>query len=175
MEGWRKHKGDRASKNTRDSITLPKISIHNAQRDLPLSAPHVRKVVSFLLNELKISTDEVIVHFVTEAKICLLHKDYFNDPSPTDCITFPVDGLEDKKGVYHVLGEVFICPKTALLYAQRLRVDPYEELYRYLIHCVLHLIGYEDIAPRDRAKMKQKERACLKKLVAKGLVRYKTL
>lgn len=141
-----------------------KISVYNTQRDLPLSAPHVRKVVSFLFNALKISTDEIILHFVSEAKICRLHKDYFNDPSPTDCITFPLDAPKGKKNTYHILGEAFICPKTALTTAKRLDIDPYEELYRYLIHCILHMIGYDDIDPNERAKMKRMERSCLKKL-----------
>ncbi len=124
----------------------------------------MRKVVSFLFNELKISTDEIILHFVSEAKICQIHKDYFNDPSSTDCITFPLDSSKCKKKTDRVLGEAFICPRTALAYAQRLRIDPYEELYRYLVHCILHMIGYDDIQPNQRAKMKRKERACLKKL-----------
>jgi probable rRNA maturation factor len=124
----------------------------------------VRKVISFLLEELKISTDEIIFHFVSEARICQLHKDFFNDPSSTDCITFPIDAPSDKKNGYHILGEAFICPKTALAYSKRHHNRPYEEFYRYLIHCILHLIGHNDIQSSERAKMKRKERACLKKL-----------
>ena len=154
---------------------MPKISLHNVQRDLPLSTHHVRKVVSFLLKELKISTDEIIIHFVSEPKICQLHKKYFNDPSSTDCITFPLDSPQEKNNTYHILGEAFICPKTALTYSKRLRIDPYEELYRYLVHCILHLIGYDDILPQERAKMKRKERMCLKKLAKACLVMRKSV
>lgn len=118
-----------------------------------------------MLKELGISTDEISLHFVTEPKICKLHEEYFNDPSPTDCITFPMDGIEYKKNAYHILGEAFICPKTALIYAKNAGIDPYEELYRYVVHCILHLIGYDDINPKDRAKMKRKENSCLKKIL----------
>jgi probable rRNA maturation factor len=124
----------------------------------------MRKVVSFLLQDLKIETDEVILHFVTEAKICALHKEFFDDPSPTDCITFPLDPPGQKKEVYHVLGEAFLCPKTAIAYAKRLGISPEEELLRYVVHCILHLIGYEDTEPSLRRKMKRKESSCLKKL-----------
>lgn len=130
----------------------------------------MRKVVSFLLNDLKISTDEIIVHFVNEGRISQLHADYFNDPTPTDCITFPLDPPQNKGNSYHVLGEAFICPKTALTYSKRLGIDAYEELYRYVVHCILHLIGYDDIQPSARTKMKRKERACLKKLAQAGLI-----
>jgi probable rRNA maturation factor len=121
-------------------------------------------VISFLLKELKISTDEIIIHFVMEQKIRLLHKEFFNDPSTTDCITFPIDSPQDKVGSFHLLGEAFICPKAAVEYAKRHPIEPLEELFRYIIHCLLHLIGYDDIEPVERARMKRKERACLKKL-----------
>ncbi len=147
-----------------------KISICNTQRDLPLSTTHVKKVVSFLLKELKIATNEITLHFVSERKICLLHKDFFNDPSPTDCITFPLDSPSDKETPYHILGEAFICPKTAITYAKSIGIDPHEELYRYITHCILHLVGYTDILSSKRAKMKRKENACLKKLAKAGLL-----
>lgn len=123
----------------------------------------MKSAVSFLLKDLKISTDEVILHFVSEDTISKLHKKFFNDPSVTDCITFPVDQADARQS-YHVLGECFICPKTAISQAMRHDVTTKEELYRYVVHCLLHLIGYDDTNPKDRARMKRKERACLKKL-----------
>lgn len=128
----------------------------------------MRKAVSFLLKELKVSTQEVILHFVTEKQISLIHKDFFNDPSPTDCITFPIDPPHEEKMPVHLLGEAFICPKTALDYAKRHRLAPRAELFRYVVHCLLHLIGYDDLQADERARMKRKERSCLKKLCAEG-------
>lgn len=147
-----------------------KITIYNSQRDLPLSKSHLRKVVSFLLNELKISTNEIIFHFVSERKICLVHKEYFNDPTSTDCITFPINPPSKKKPSFHLLGEAFICPKVALEYALAHQIDPQEELLRYVVHCLLHLIGYDDIQAADRLKMKKKENQCLKRLTQEGLM-----
>ena len=142
-----------------------KITLYNSQRDLSISLPQVRKVVSFLLKDLKISTQEIIFHFVTEKQICRIHKDFFNDPSPTDCITFPIDPVQEESNPHHLLGEAFICPKTALDYAKRHGLDPYRELYRYVVHCMLHLIGYEDQNSESRARMKRKESTCLKKAI----------
>ncbi len=127
----------------------------------------MRKAVSFLLKELDIFTDEIIIHFVTETKICLLHKEFFDDPTSTDCITFPIDPPGEGNS-HHILGEVFICPKTALTYSTRRSIDPYKELCRYLVHCILHLIGYEDTEASLRAKMKRKESLILKKLIQAG-------
>lgn len=151
--------------------SLYKITLYNSQRDLPFSLSQMREAISFLLRQLKISTHEVIFHFVNERKISKIHKDFFNDPTSTDCITFPIDSPKTMKKSFRILGEAFICPKVALKYAEQHRIDPYEELLRYVIHCLLHLLGYDDQFPIERAKMKRKEKAYLKKLVENGFLR----
>lgn len=144
-------------------LSTLKISLTSSQRDLPLHLPRIRKVISFLVQLLKIKTSHIIFHFVTDAKMRTLHKKFFNDPSSTDCITFPIDALEDV-GRDHILGEAFICPKIALVNALKYNVPPQKELYRYITHCLLHMIGYDDQNPKDRARMRRKEGFCLKKL-----------
>jgi probable rRNA maturation factor len=126
----------------------------------------MKKGVLFLLKELGIATDELSLYFVTERHICKIHEEFFNDPSLTDCMTFPLDPPGQQVDP-HILGEAFICPKTALKVAKRLGQCPQKELYRYVIHCLLHLIGYTDATPKERSKMKRKERECLKKLYEK--------
>lgn len=148
---------------------LSKITLYNSQRDLSFSKPALKRAVLFLLKEFKISTDEVIFHFVTLTKISKIHKDFFNDSTPTDCITFPIDPPQDKKP-FHLLGESFICPKIALDYAHQHGLLPSHELLRYVVHCFLHLIGYQDTQPKERAKMKRLENACLKKLANENIV-----
>lgn len=126
----------------------------------------MRKVISFLLKSLKISTDEVSFYFVNETAICKLHEDFFSDPTSTDCITLPMDPPAEKgQGDYHILGEAFVCPQTAIIYAKKHNIDPLEEVYRYVIHCLLHLIGYTDTSVKERARMKRKEGSCLKNLL----------
>ncbi len=106
---------------------MPKITVYNRQRTLPLSASSVQKLLALLLEEKGIATDSVIVYFVNKQKIAALHAQYFNDPSPTDCITFPMDSLEYSPfSLPHTLGEMFICPELAQEYALEKKIDPYE-------------------------------------------------
>ncbi|MES2121524.1 MAG: rRNA maturation RNase YbeY [Chlamydiota bacterium] len=148
---------------TRDR-SQPKIVVYNTQRDFPIDKKLIQGTVSFLLEKLGVSTDEIIIHFTTEKKISQIHADFFNDPTSTDCITFPIDLPEKKVGMHHVLGECFICPKVALAYASKYKIPPLHEVLRYVIHCLLHLIGYDDLTPKERTQMKRKERQCLKML-----------
>jgi len=139
-----------------------KIVIYNNQRDLPLSLPEIERLVSLVLKRLKATYDEVILHFVTKKKIGEIHKIYFNDPTPTDCISFPIDSPSSKVKGYKILGEVFVCPKVALEYSRLHQIDCCEELGRYIIHGLLHLVGYDDLAETQQKKMRQMENRLLK-------------
>lgn len=129
-----------------------------------LSLATLKRVLQCCLEILNISTDEVIFHFVSLKEICALHSRFFDDPSPTDCITVPIDPPGEQRGGYHLLGEVFICPKVAKLYAQEHDLPPFTELIRYAIHGLLHLIGYDDMHLKDARAMRKKEEEVLKKV-----------
>lgn len=130
----------------------------------------MKKVVFFLFELLRIKTDEINIQFVSEKRISQLHALFFQDPTSTDCITFPIDSISYKPIGYHLLGEIFICPKIAKQYAEKHHINPFEELCRYVVHGILHLIGFEDEKPALRAQMKRKENACLRHLRQKGLL-----
>ncbi len=169
MERWRKQKSNRSSKNPCHTLNVT-TTLYNQQRDLPISAHSVEKVISFLFTKLKISSNEIIVHLVSKKKICQVHQLFFNDPSPTDCISFPIDSSSDKRSGHTILGEIFICPKVAIEYGKKNQIDPYVETTRYLVHGLLHLLGYDDIRPDERSRMHAKENRCIKLLLSQNLL-----
>lgn len=144
------------------------IHFFNQQQDLPVIPQQVESVVKEVLTSEGIHCDEVAVHFVTSSAMCDLHRLYFNDPSPTDCISFPID--PEGKGGYKVLGEVFVCPRTAIEYSQTHAGDPFEETTLYIVHGLLHLMGYDDIAENEEPKMRQAEARLMERLKNKDLV-----
>jgi probable rRNA maturation factor len=147
MERRRKQKSDRASKNPCPHI----ITVFNRQTSLSLNIASVRRLIRFIMDQKKISYQRLSVIFVGTRKIAEIHGEFFNDPSVTDCMTFPIDK--------HFLGECVICPKVAL---ERNPAKPYEETSHYLIHCLLHLIGYDDIDKKKQAVMRKEELRLLK-------------
>jgi len=150
------------------------IYVVNEQNSLIIPLTQVRLVVEQVLKDENCRCDEISINFVDEATICQLHLEFFNDDSPTDCITFPID--EEDDNCYRVLGEVFICPYTALKYAKKHETDPYLELTLYLVHGLLHLLKYDDIEKADRALMRKAEKRNMKNLIKLGLnIRESTL
>jgi probable rRNA maturation factor len=95
-------------------------------------------MVLFVLKTYEANCEEVNVHLVSKKTITKLHEDFFQDPTPTDCITFPF--AEDS-----LLGEIFICPEVAIEYANKYKKDPHQETSLYIVHALLHLLGFDDI------------------------------
>lgn len=145
-----------------------RVEVHNGQKALEISFPAVRSLVRAILNRYGSLADSMHVHFVSTERICQLHADFFNDPSVTDCITFPFE--KPPVGIKYLLGDLFICPQTALKYAKRHKIDPYRELSLYIVHGLLHLLGYDDIDPKERRKMRRAETECLLILESRGLL-----
>jgi len=145
------------------------ILIENTQTDVSISHRSIENLLHALTAFQKIKTDEVSVALVTEVEISSLHSEYFNDPTPTDCITFPIDppgALES----FHCLGEIIICPKIAILHSSDYQTNLYEELSLYIIHGFLHLLGFEDHTPVKTTKMRSEETRCFEWIKEENLL-----
>jgi probable rRNA maturation factor len=114
---------------------------------MQLNKDCVERVVFEVLTYEKKTTSHVEIMFVGDPTMRKLHKEFFNDSSSTDCMSFPMDN--------DCLGSVVICPKTALSLVGT--TGFWEELTLYLVHGMLHLIGYKDENPKDRKFMHHRQ------------------
>ncbi len=168
---WRKNRPPARSLDKKERIqynAVMEILISNKQNDLTIDENNVEKVVQAVLSLEETSCDEISINFVDTAEICKLHDDFFNDPSPTDCISFPIDTEECH---YRVLGEVFVCPRTAIDYSAEHGGESSKEMYLYLVHGMLHLLGYNDIDPNDQNEMRKAEDRHMKNLQKLNLLK----
>lgn len=132
------------------------ISVYNRQKDLNVDKGSVRALVKATLHYKKVTFKEVAIYFVTENQISQIHGQFFQDPTPTDCISFPIDETH--------LGEIFVCPSVAIQYAKKRNLDPYRETALYVIHGLLHLLGYDDLEEKARRTMRKQEKSCMSHL-----------
>jgi probable rRNA maturation factor len=89
--------------------------------------------------------------FVTDDRLARLHGEFCADPAHTDVITFPALEAES-------FGELCVSPQAALDYVKEHGGSPENELCRYVIHGYLHLLGYDDLQPKSKIKMRRQER-----------------
>lgn len=95
--------------------------------------------------------DYVEISLVDDSTISAVHKKFMNIPGATDVITFQ-----------H--GEIMISLDTASKQAEEFGESPEKELFRYMVHGLLHLRGYLDYQPDDRATMFELQETIIERL-----------
>jgi probable rRNA maturation factor len=152
------------------------VTVFQRQREVRFSlVPNcLYEIVQVVLVEENAPGDTVSIHFISDFLMRRYHKRFFQDPSFTDCMSFPLDQYPPFPNPRD-LGDIFICPKSALMFAKNSEPVFWSELTLYLVHGMLHLLGYEDSSKNKRAIMKSREKAILKALINQGLLAKGTL
>ena len=99
---------------------------------------------------------EIAYIFCSDEKILETNIQYLNHNYYTDIITFDYSEADT------ISGDLFISLDTVRSNAEKFRTDYNEELYRVIIHGILHLCGFKDKSPKDEKVMRQKEDEALK-------------
>ncbi|MEC9328199.1 MAG: rRNA maturation RNase YbeY [Verrucomicrobiota bacterium] len=124
-------------KRTEEGI---QIEIHDAQEVVPFDLELVRDrsqlALPLCLSEAVTGSplteiDSLEANIVSDDDITKVHKEFMDDPSPTDVITFDY-------------GEIISSAETALRQSDEMKVSVEKELILYIIHGMLHLAGYRD-------------------------------
>lgn len=104
-----------------------------------------------------------------------LNQAHLNHEGPTDVLTFDLrndsnafGNIQDQDDI--VAAEIYVCPEVAARYAKEHDLDPSTELLLYVIHGMLHLMGFDDHSEQDIVKMRQAEASTMEKIKA----RFKT-
>ncbi|MEX0326316.1 MAG: rRNA maturation RNase YbeY [Puniceicoccaceae bacterium] len=106
----------------------------------------------------RVAPGSLDVAFVSSEESGQLHKDFFDDPDPTDVMTFPGDPADNHAG------DIAICPSIAAASAKREGLPFDEELTLYLVHAWLHLAGLRDSDEDERREMRAAEARMLDQL-----------
>lgn len=84
---------------------------------------------------------------------------YLGEDGPTDVMAFRLSG--NKK---EITADIVISTDTVLRNARVFKTTPLYELYLYITHGVLHILGYNDTTAGEKKIMHEKERFLLGKL-----------
>lgn len=145
------------------------IQIANRQRTKKIDTRLLKEIVAELFSELKIARPELGISLVGAREMTLVNETFLQHEGSTDVITFdhqdPEPGTRNQELSLH--GELFICVDEAILQAREFKTDWQSEVVRYVIHGVLHLIGYDDLKPELRRPMKREENRLVKNLAEK--------
>jgi len=145
-----------------------KILINNQQNCIRLNRTEVRKAAGRILSLLGLSKAELSILFVDDSGMQQLNNTFRGIDRTTDVLAFDAQIPVKAEKHYHgcagqetVLGDVVINTRRAFLQAGKPGIDFYDEVYRLLIHGVLHLIGYDHKKKHEALNMRKKEREIL--------------
>ncbi len=104
------------------------------------------------------------VTYVTDSRIRGLNRKYRNTDSPTDVLAFSAKEGRHVAGDDRFLGDVVISVDTAERQARDFKSTKDRELKYYLIHGILHLLGYGDAERVGSQKMARRQEELFKKI-----------
>ncbi|NJK91347.1 MAG: rRNA maturation RNase YbeY [Blastochloris sp.] len=133
------------------------IRLFNRQKQHPIPLKKLQTTLEPLPGLLRRSwprnLNTVEILFVSPNVSARVHRDFFQDPSPTDVMTFE-----------H--GEILICPAIAARQRHLEGLSLPDELLTYAIHGILHLCGYDDLQPKDYTRMSRAQTRLRHRLLA---------
>lgn len=137
--------------NNQDRIEIPESWLTALEKGGALAAREI------LANHVIIEMAPLCEHECVEVALvddetsARVHDQFMGVPGETDVITF-----------HH--GEIVIGVQVAFRQASENGEPPLRELFRYIVHGLLHLAGHEDLEPHDRERMEAAQEPLVAKL-----------
>ena len=137
--------------------TPPPIEVRNVQRTIRVSTDRLQRFANTacaLVWKHKrpraevASVPEITVLIVSDRRMAALHKEFCGLAAPTDVLTFQ-----------H--GEIVISAETAVRQARMFHSNLVCEIQLYLLHGLLHLAGFDDLATNQRRQMHRLQKKLL--------------
>jgi len=134
--------------------------IHYYDQDAASKLKDKRKLTAFLRNliaeELGITQSTIAYVFCSDESLLQKNIRFLNHHTLTDIITFDLSEQDSE-----LIAEIYISVDRVKENAEKFGVSYQTELHRVIFHGVLHLCGYKDKSPADKALMTNMENRCL--------------
>lgn len=147
--------------NKSERVAPRQITARNLQRIVPVNVSDLEKFAAKALHYcLRLGRDkptdltrldEVFILLISDRRMASLHRQFLNEPGPTDVLTFK-----------H--GEIFISVETARRNARVFGNSFPHELRLYIVHGLLHLHGFDDRSEAEARRMKATQEKALASL-----------
>ena len=141
---------------------------------IPLRA--LRDVVAFVGQAEGVGIAEIDIAIVRGDEMASHNRRFLRHAGPTDVISFDLSDQQrtDKRSSRRparagggIAGQLIVCSDVAVRKAPLHQMTPQQELLLYVIHGLLHLMGYDDVAVRAMAKMHARQDELLREFLAR--------
>ena len=134
--------------------------IHFNSEDAIFDLPDKEGIVCWINDVVKNegqATDEINFIFCSDDYLLSLNQQYLDHNYFTDILTFDYRDTSNQP----LTGDIYISIDRVIENARQHDMTFDNELQRVMIHGILHMLGYNDHTPEEKASMRKKEDACL--------------
>ena len=122
------------------------------QQQRSLNFSDCTEVARMIVDDFGYDQSEISIAFVDDPTIRDLNKQYLNHDYETDVISFVLEESETA-----LTGQLLVSTDTADKMGQQIGVPMEHEVLLYVIHGMLHLVGFDDADPESAEKMRAAE------------------
>ena len=122
------------------------------QQQHPLDCGNCIDVSRMILDDYSFDESEISIAFIDDPTIQELNKQYLNHDYATDVISFVLEESETS-----LTGQLLVSTDTAIKIGEQIGVPMQHEVLLYVIHGMLHLVGFDDTDPESAEKMRAAE------------------
>ncbi len=133
------------------------ITISNRQESLDISAASLRRLVEFVATAEGRGIDSVDVAIVDTDEIASLNSRYLDRDEVTDVLSFDISEANSPG----ISAQIVVCGAVAAEVGPRHGMSGDDELMLYIIHGLLHLMGYDDAGVQQAERMKRRQEQIL--------------
>lgn len=137
----------------------PTIDIVDLQSKLDMDRALIQRAVRTVLAGAAVEVATISVVIVDNQRIQQLNRQYLQHDYATDVLSFQLDDSNAR-----LEGEVIISAEMAVQRAPDYGWSAHDELLLYLVHGLLHLVGYEDASNEQKTAMRRQEALMLGQL-----------
>jgi rRNA maturation RNase YbeY len=131
-----------------------KINIFNESIWGYIPRKNITNALQHILLDAGLSSASINVICLNNNALQQMNKKFLEHDYTTDVISFRLDYMEDTK---YIDGEVYLSTEMAESNATEYKVRTTDEICRYAIHGLLHILGYDDNSLEDKEKMRKLE------------------
>jgi probable rRNA maturation factor len=124
------------------------VNISSSQTALRVPRKKITALVEFVATAESAQLGEVDVAVVTARRIAMLNRRYLQHVGVTDVLSFDLSDPGESTSI-----QIIVCGGLAVREARSRRGGPQRELMLYIVHGLLHVMGYDDTTTREAEKM----------------------
>jgi probable rRNA maturation factor len=145
----------------RKNQNQPKVAISSTQKAIRVPRKGIADLVAFVSSAEGYRIADADIAVVDSAKMAELNRRYLRHAGATDVLSF--DLSETPKIGLSV--QLIVCGDVAAAEAGSRGLTPVRELLLYVVHGLLHLMGYEDESIRGSVRMQARQEELLEQFL----------